>query len=466
MLWYTLVLAELAVLFVLSPRFIFPGALIGAAMGAWLLWSILAGRRYMRFTLMLAAGLMVGFFGGMAVVCLSAGVGRISVRPEWIAYTLTMVCVGVIPLLAASALEGPIVSEDDAFWVSSRLEFMLWILAGLTGAAIASGNLAFSGAVEQGPTRDTVLGSLGASAATLLLPFAAMGFVQYSGFRRIRFFLIGFMGAAGCIMQGRRWLAYPILLSVFAVSQLSAVKLKLSAMRKALLFAVCIGLLFAASFVFTALRSAMLQSLGGLGSHSLGSIINAAEATSLTDPGGVIDQIRSNLSARPANLVHYLSLLSRAGNHPEPLYGQDALFAFRIATPDWLYTHLGGNKDVIREIESEEGLANEHFHIPIYDDANSVLSAGFIDFGWAGIVLYPLMLCAFYRLILNGAGFLPTEGRMLLIFGLLFELIQAENELSGYIKGARNIGILLVIWACCYAPALLKRHPQRCGLSC
>jgi hypothetical protein len=134
------------------------------------------------------------------------------------------------------------------------------------------------------------------------------------------------------------------------------------------------------------------------------------------------------------------------------MWGSDAAFSVETVIPDFFYTVFGLDKSPVRNINSEEGLANEHFGLPLYDDANSILTAGIIDFGIAGVILYPVLICFGFRAFLHGVhiGF-GEEGKFLAILSIMPLFISTENGLVAYLGSFRNVAFLLIPWALIHA---------------
>jgi len=160
-----------------------------------------------------------------------------------------------------------------------------------------------------------------------------------------------------------------------------------------------------------------------------------------------MDYLSDNLRTRTF-VVGYLALLGRGGITAKPMLGQDALFCVQLITPDIFYKLAGSDKTEIRRTGSEETLINERFGLPVYDDANSVLTAGFADFGLLGVALYPLLICAIPRILLwmCDAAFEPLVGTSWRLL-LLMVYFQTEVEMDGYLGCFRDMAYVAVLWS-------------------
>ncbi|MGC1158922.1 MAG: hypothetical protein WA891_14115, partial [Acidobacteriaceae bacterium] len=115
--------------------------------------------------------------------------------------------------------------------------------------------------------------------------------------------------------------------------------------------------------------------------------------------------------------------------------------------PTQIYNFFGVSKDPIRQIGVEEDVANEHFGLPDEDMANSIFSSGIIDFGLAGVLGYPLLLCFLGRLLLSLASkVLNSEGQIVLILAMIIQFSLSENSIGGYLNELRDIATLGTVW--------------------
>ena len=147
--------------------------------------------------------------------------------------------------------------------------------------------------------------------------------------------------------------------------------------------------------------------------------------------------------------------------------GQDALWGIENTVPDVLYSAFGASKADVRNIGSEEGVANEHFGLPVFDDANSLFTGGLIDFGFLGVIAYPLIACAMARgFFFVVSRILNSEGQLVLLISMLWIFLMAEQEVGGYFTQVRDLTILLAIWAALYSiPKFTGRRQELSLLS-
>jgi hypothetical protein len=249
---------------------------------------------------------------------------------------------------------------------------------------------------------------------------------------------------------GRRVVGYSLLVSAYAAVRLSGKHFRVSLGRKVLVGTAGLIVAAVASFVFLGIRMATDQMESG--NHPISTILDTATHTSFTDKQSLAIALTENVASRPMLLTQYLSLLSKGGDTPAPMRGQDALWSIKNTVPDVLYSAFGSSKDNVRLVGSEEGLANEHFGLPVFDDANSLFTGGLIDFGLLGLIAYPLIAC----FIARGFFFvvsctLNSEGQLVLLLPMLWFFLTAEIELAGYFTELRDLIILLAFWAALYS---------------
>lgn len=414
------------------------------------MYGIIAGTLQTRLTSVLASTLLIGYCGGLFYTEMEAGVmgpdpfGPVGAPADWIAYAVLLVMLGCISLLIGGLFEPPLVLERLTVRLSWKQERFLWFAAGFFAFAFWQGNLGYMGTANTNG-KVSILGELGVTVAALLPGIGTIGIVQSSGFRRMRFVVLTLLFLAGEVTFSRRGVAYALVICVFAAVRLSGRTWRITPGRKALLIAGGILAVVAASFVFMGLRMATWHL--GRGKHSIASIFEESERSSLVTPETISTQLGENMEARPAFLIRYLALLGHGGNTASPLYGQDAALAVEMATPDAVYHFLGLDKGPIRDIGVEENLANEHFGLLDTDMANSVLTGGIIDFGLAGVLVYPLLVCFFLRYFLSVvSSMFSTEGQILATLAIFCALLQSEVGLSVYSVAGRNALILVVLW--------------------
>ena len=100
----------------------------------------------------------------------------------------------------------------------------------------------------------------------------------------------------------------------------------------------------------------------------------------------------------------------------------------------------------VKAFATDEELIHPKIGLIITDDANTVLTTGLADFGWPGLLLYPILVV----LVLHFLLFLVKKSNIRWIvyfaqFGALFVLLNIENSMTQYWTFVRSTLMLLVM---------------------
>lgn len=93
----------------------------------------------------------------------------------------------------------------------------------------------------------------------------------------------------------------------------------------------------------------------------------------------------------------------------------------------------------------DEELVHPKIGLPVIDDANTILTAGTIDFGWLGLLFFPVFVLIFLKFLL----FIVKKSNIewftyFTLFGVLTVLLNIENSMAHYWALARSTLILLI----------------------
>ncbi|WP_446743735.1 hypothetical protein [Silvibacterium acidisoli] len=98
------------------------------------------------------------------------------------------------------------------------------------------------------------------------------------------------------------------------------------------------------------------------------------------------------------------------------------------------------------QIAGEETLADELFGLTYRDAANTILTAGAVDFGIVGVFLYPLLMAFLIRKILDWTSrSLDSFGYVFMVAAAVLLALPTEVGLFAYLSGLRNLIILATI---------------------
>lgn len=181
------------------------------------------------------------------------------------------------------------------------------------------------------------------------------------------------------------------------------------------------------------------------GSHKVPSIVEMIpEAISVykdRDRLYIAEKMHENVSSRTF-VLEYLATLSERTSIMEPTYGQDLLRAVVVASPVILYWGKYTNP----LFSSEEDLLNTHFRMPVWDAANTVLTASVGDFGEIGFFVLPGLICFVFSLFLRLTHTLtPAIAGMLVSFFICKTLLSVEDDIVSYFTAIRSILIFVII---------------------
>ena len=432
----------------------------GTGGAIWIIYGFMKRTLPIKLTWLLCAGLLADYCANMiinegaAVLEGYSPVALIGVEVSWAAYALMLVMLACAVLLLSGYAEPPLICDWQAMPLSSKGERFLWVGLLLIAISIFRGSTSLNGTVAaEGTGRITILSSLAGTLHGLVLPLAVAGAIQSAGMRRLRLSAIALASFIVAATADRRALIFLVLVAFMAVPALIdprwRIRWRLSFPKKVILVLITIIGLGMGIFAFYGLRMATWEM--GEGNHSVVSIVESAAATSFRSPGEIGTALADNVSDRTAWALRYLSWLSRGGNTPSPMLGQDIYQGARMAVPDAVYHLFGQSKDAVRHIGEEEDVANEHFGLPDEDMSNSILTGGIIDFGVPGVLLYPVCMCFLaFGIVALSRHLLNREGQIAVAISFMLMFISSENTVGGYIVGLRDTLIVGFIWRLLY----------------
>jgi hypothetical protein len=249
--------------------------------------------------------------------------------------------------------------------------------------------------------------------------------------------------AALLMTVGRRVLVYTTMELLFAL-RLTGYRLKGTVLRKACLIAALAGFLAIGVTVLMLLRLAASQRSTGLNTPLVDRIeiamVWVEDGTAL---GRATEANSNNIKKRTFVLAFFADVLEGSSRHV-PALGRDFIGLASVAIPRVLYP----DKDLGF---GEELLANNSFGLTYYDAANSVLTNGALDFGLAGVLVFPVFIAWVMRLSVDWpARFLSPLPASIIALGALFVMLQTETTVTSYFVTIRNeiiFAIMLLIFA-------------------
>lgn len=216
------------------------------------------------------------------------------------------------------------------------------------------------------------------------------------------------------------------------------------------------GMLFVSNYIFVTFRIAHFQY--GEYFFNFSYLEQISIVTNLLLSGGLTEAnaylVDSN--ADRALLLDFLSLLVESTLIYPPLYGIEFIESLKIATPS--FTGL------IKFEGDIENIAQNHFGLPQYDAANSLLTAGVSDFGILGLFLLPMFFATLYTLAISWvvrSKYFTEEVKILFVVSLIFNVINCENTVAGYISTLRDALLLSIIYSSAISIASVIRRSKQ-----
>ena len=239
---------------------------------------------------------------------------------------------------------------------------------------------------------------------------------------------------------GRRQFAVSMLVSLIAI-RLGRYRLRLPLYKKLLIGIAGTILIVAASVTFLYLRVAG-YGLKGKGKISLATRLESGyDLVQKRSPSDILALLGTNLSTRTF-IIGFFSDLLNASMHSTPLLGQDILYNVQLTIP----SAVSSNKLGMGAYD-EEVLANMHWGFSYKDEANSLLTAGAADFGFLGVLAYPLLITFILRMALEWTQFaVPTDLAVVVALSYIFQTLQAESTPSGYFLEIRSTILVIIIY--------------------
>jgi len=153
-------------------------------------------------------------------------------------------------------------------------------------------------------------------------------------------------------------------------------------------------------------------------------------------------------------VISFLANILDASSRMTPALGQDAVGYMQVVIPHVLYP--GKNSDF-----NEEGLTDQVFGFSYGDQPNSVLSAGATDFGFIGMIVYPLLLIIIIRTVYDFiARRLKTIPTLFVVLAFILSMLETENTLGGYLETTRDSFLFGIVLAIFLSIPAIKLHAE------
>ncbi len=433
------------------------GALILSVVSLYLVFDLLGRRGPLRVTTVFAITLGLGYGLGTANTWFTLPRGDVTlgefvhIPVSDLAHAMASVLTSIALLLCIGELyERPIFGEEFELKFNNRSLVFLTVGTAVLLASFAHGSTGFmgSGGNEEighaGYLRSLsvwLTGSLLALAVCVALNVKG-GFTRnYARVLSVLLFLMVFP-------IGRRVLIYSVVLVLLGL-RLGRYKIPYSPLKKTVLLGVLGLVIYFATIGFFYLRIAGYGMLRPTLVQRVSAAFRLAKEKSYAE---IKEQFAQNVQKR----TFILGFLGQIEGYAETLptaHGTDIEEQAQLALPSLLFTE----KDLFF---TEETLVNSLFGTDFLDEANSIFTAGAVDFGVFGVLVYPLVAAFLFRAFFEVVGeLMPTFAACFVILASFTDILEPENTVTAYFVIIRN-GVLFggVVWLIMSLPEFRVRN--------
>jgi hypothetical protein len=403
-------------------------AFTGAVVGLYTLWEIAVRRKPIRFSHVFCVANTVGYGLGVVNSWLTVSRGNQGLAqffnrdPEAVSHAMAAVLISSGILYSLGEIyETPVFGKTFRLAFDNRIAFFILVGTGLVITGYATGEVGYMGSTAG--SNGGHVGLLGGILPWLfptLFAVTSLSFLEWRKGMLKRFF--GVMLAIQFVLivpTGRRNILYFVLLAIIA-ARFGSFRLKWSFTRKIVYTVLLASLIAIGATSFYYLRFA------SWGKHKISLSDQIDLALTLYESGNTAkanESLKNNLAKRTF-VLGYVSDLLDASFRLEPAKGRNALHEFQLTIPSAFWA------DKSAFLYAEENVANMTYHFAYKDEANSLYSAGAIDFGIWGMIFYPIIITALFRIVAEFARVnLPEVAATLVILFLLYNALITEAGL-------------------------------------
>jgi len=319
---------------------------------------------------------------------------------------------------------GPVATTEQAKW------FVLVSFA-IVVVAFLRGDLTYMGESHSQNGKISVLSALaGWLVAPLFGMTVAVALSAKDRWQKVAFWALAAAQAVLAVPLGRRIFLYTMFVGGVA-ARFGPIRRKGIVWKRVIVVGLGIGGMYVASIAFLYLRVATYELDVN---PSLGAIVTEAYRVSQTTNYTVISaSLRENAIERGFILGWFSDLIKQSETH-KTAEGQDIADAMIMQIPSAIWKEKLANLP-----PGEEDLANSVFGTNYPDQANSVLTAGAVDFGVAGAILYPLvaagMISIFLRMM---AAYTRPLTAAIVTLAAIYLMLNVEEGFEIYFVFVRN----------------------------
>jgi hypothetical protein len=437
---------------------------VGAVVGLYTLWGIVVRRGPIRIAHFFCVANTVGYGLGALNSWLTISRGSMTLADyfnrdtEAVSHAMATVLISSGILYALGELyETPVFGSNFRLRLDNRAPAFVLFGTALVIVGYATGSLGYMGvnAATSGGHLSVFAGLLGWLLPTLFA-FTSLTFLEWRKGMVKR--MVGFMLMIQFVLiipSGRRSVVYYILLALIT-SRFSTYRPAWSLVRKLIYVAILAGVMAMGAVAFYYLRFA------AWGKHHVSLLDRISLAMDLYESGNTSKAnqgLAVNLQKRTF-VLGYLSDLLDASMQMKPGYGINAIHEFQLVVPSFFWE----DKSVV--LYSEESIANTQFNFSYKDEANSLYTAGAIDFGIWGMIFYPILVWILFRTVAefvraNLAEMIST----IVIVGLLYNSLITEAGLWVHLLAVRDSLLFSIfLWFFFKVPSIALRSQQQTGI--
>lgn len=450
-----LCIAALLLLVFSSSAWLFAAAVVFASGVALLdLSRLILDTDRIRLSFTCAISILLGYGVGSAIYLIGFQTVDATQYQHWAPIGLLFDQEGLSMALAASlltaavlyvcaAVERPVQSSAFVYSLASpKAERLVWLGVAVALLALYAGDVGYMGATVSDTGNVSPVGSIANLMVPALVPYTLLLITDKSPLAK-RLMLIAAFGllVGVTLILGRRYLLYVLVLSAMALHMGGYRFTKRGLVIGAAFSVLAILLLYFGFTFFMALRLAVWE----LGEDtSLTELVRTAlSQISAAQVGMVQERLVENVVSRPF-ILSYLAGLMGNNSALTPVFGAEFIYSVQMAIPSVLMPWK-----VATLPSTPEELMHPLYGIPVFDGPNSVLVAGFDDFGFFGVLIYPLGVVLLFGWFNKLVGALVRDApvRLFVLFVLLFQLLYVEQAFSSVFGTLRNLVIVMgAVW--------------------
>lgn len=437
-LYYPLTLAFAAILLWVSPTELMTGvsSAIASVIAVMMLWEFLFTSKVIRFSSLCAMGLTIGYGPGTLNTWLTLPRGGLSLAAA-IGQTVPELADGVaaafmgcaVLLCLGELIEKPVWTTATKLRITGGMKWLVFVNTAIIAVAFAAGKF------HQGGVKNATAHSAGSLTEFLLFllgPTVVLaGVVFFGRLSNKDKYIFGLILVALLMLlitQGRRGLVYPAL-TIIPMARYAGYQWNRLTVSRILLVASGVAFLFVGVLTYQLLRLAG----GSVSSRSISAeTARAAQWAQEGQAWKIATTSTAQNVKRRTLLVVFLSDLLYQARTQQTADGRDMLLQIEWAIPSAIFP----NKPTI----AEEDLASETYHLFYPDESNSLFTAGALDFGLWGVLIYPFVIVMMCSLTQRMAShYFSYEVALFALFMFTLVMIAPEQQMNSYFVQIRNL---------------------------